>query len=205
MSVRTELEELVKWISELSEEETPAPEPEHLTRDVWEDVAGDLRRAAVMFAKAREALLAAKPKTPLAEFARDLERETESLAFRAQVLARRAKPKGDEPRQMKVPAEDQAAAQDQAPDAKAQDEASDAGKATPAAGPKPAAPKPPSTILRSAAKTIETAGTKIDVEHPDEVIQTFDEELDVLAEMALSLRLQAKWLEDELEQPKAKG
>jgi hypothetical protein len=184
-----ELEELVKWISELSAEE-PGPAPQPLPRDAWQAVGRDLGRASEKFAEAHVALLAGDGGAVLAELARDLERETEGLALRAHVLSRRA------PREPKPEREREPSKPEPVPLA----------AAAPATGDKVkehedhrrVSPKSATDLLRSAQGTVETAHEKLGaVERPDRVCQRFEEELDVLAEMTLSLRQQSERLADE--------
>jgi hypothetical protein len=65
----------------------------------------------------------------------------------------------------------------------------------------------PAELVRLAGDTVETAHTKLElIEHPDAVSEAFEEELDVLAEMTLSLRQKCKRLEGErLEGERAEG
>jgi hypothetical protein len=93
MSVRTELEELAKWITDLSAKEKPEPTTQPLPREEWQGLARNLKTASSTLGKARRKLVAQKGGAVLADFARDMEREAEDLAFRAQLLSRRAPPK----------------------------------------------------------------------------------------------------------------
>ena len=94
MSVRTELEELVKWISKLSAKDEPKPSTQ-LPRQDWQAIDRLLHQASSKFTEVRVALLAKDAQSFLAEFARDLERETEGLieidprAHRGKAQARR--------------------------------------------------------------------------------------------------------------------
>jgi hypothetical protein len=180
MSVRTELEELTKWISDLSAEELE-PTPQPLTRDVWQHVDSDLRRASKKFAEAQAALFTAD--AALAEFAGDLARETEGLALRAHLLSRRAPQKSPiEPVKSKIePSTLPATATGDTPGVEHQ---RDTEQTINLPG-----SQSPAQLVKSAGDTVETAHCKLEaVEHPDSVTQGFEEELDVLAEMTLSLR-----------------
>src|SRR6185503_1599707 len=97
MSVKTELEELVKWASELSKEKEPEPKKSP-TRESWQAVVRFLDQASETFARARVVLGAKVPPPIAAELAGDLEGEAEALAFRAHVLSRRARPKPARPK-----------------------------------------------------------------------------------------------------------
>ena len=97
MSVKTELEELVKWASELSKEKDPEP-TKSPTRESWQAVARFLNEASETFAQARDLLGAKVPPPVAAELATDLEGEAEALAFRAHVLSRRARRKPAKPK-----------------------------------------------------------------------------------------------------------
>jgi hypothetical protein len=191
MSVRTELEELVKWISDLSAEEEPDPTPEPLPREAWQAVDGDLRRASRKFAEAHDALLMKDPPSFLAEFACDLGREAEGLALRAHLLSRRAprKPKSEPPPPTTLPPATEAAATGE--NARGEQHGTEKDED------RPAAKKSAADLVKSAGDTVETAHNKLEkVEHPDAVSKAFEEELDVLAEMTLSLRQQCERLDD---------
>jgi hypothetical protein len=179
MTVRTELEELAKWIADLTEEEPPKKGPEHPAREVWQGVSGDLGRAADRLEEASDALMT-KDKV-LAEFALDLMRETEGLAMRAHVLSRRAKPRPKVVAAPKPKDEHEAVDPDK-PKAKAKTE-----DPKDKSGGDKKKPRPASDLVASASDTIETANTKLG-DDPDDATKRFQEELDVLAEMALSLR-----------------
>jgi hypothetical protein len=47
ISVRTELEELAKWIPELTAKHKPKPTPEPLPREAWQAITRDLEPAIV--------------------------------------------------------------------------------------------------------------------------------------------------------------
>jgi hypothetical protein len=204
MSVRTELEELVKWISELSAKKEK-PDPTHSpSREVWQAVDGDLRRASRKFAEARVVLRRARvgpvakdPRTIVAEFAGDLEHEAEALALRAHLLSRRAKPTTEPAKPKPITPATEAATTEAATT-----EAASAGRppnAVPAREPEDR--HSPGRLVKSAGDTIETAHQKLEaVEPPDPVTKAFEEELDVLAEMTLSLREQCERLEEEREE-----
>lgn len=196
MSFKSELEELVKWISELSESKEAEPTPEPLHREDWQAVDGTLQRASIKFGEARLALLAENPpRSFLAEFARDLEREAEGLALRAHLLSRRAAPKpmpDPEKTRERVPPAPPAAATGAQPGGEEQ------VPRDPKKPAEPPAPQSPADLVKSAGGTVETAHNKLEVvKHPDSVSKAFEEELDVLAEMTLSLRQQCERLDDE--------
>lgn len=195
MSVRTELEELAKWLSGLSEKEEPEPTPQPLPRETWQAIERNLQSASDTFAKASDALRSLDRGSILAEFARDLESEADALAFRAHLLARRAAPrtKPDGPKAKPVESKSEVVADRE----EVQGESTGTAKA---GTPEDAAPSAaPADLVRSAGNTIEWAHLKLGtVEHPDAVAKAYEEELDVLAEMTLSLRQQCDRLEDDL-------
>lgn len=206
MSVRTELEELAKWISELTAKHEPAP-PQPLPREAWQAITRDLERASTKFAETSAALCANDSKSTLAEFAGDLQREAEGLALRAHLLSRRAAPKHKPEHPAPKPVEKEAETAAAATAEKATGElpaAETAADHEHAPAPRKAAPdddhpvhREPTAaeLAKSAADTVETAHNKLDaVEHPDDVSKDFEAELDVLAEMALSLRRQCEQL-----------
>jgi hypothetical protein len=200
MSVRTELEELVKWISELSAKEKPTPSPEPLPREVWQAVDSDLRRASEKFGEARVALPDKGSNSFLAEVAGDLERQAEALALRAHLLSRRAPPKPKpEPGKLKTVAQASEAAAT-AVRAKLHGAGTGQGEGDDPSQQPPQPPAParsPADLVKSAGDTVETAHEKLEVvKAPDAVLQAFEEELDVLAEMTLSLRQKCERLDD---------
>jgi hypothetical protein len=196
MSVRTELEELVKWISDLQADKEPAQKPETLHREVWQAVDRDLERAAERFAQASVAVAAQDPKSIVAEFARDLEREAQGLALRAHLLSRRAPREANAPHQPHAKTKTLTAAGHSV-------ESADQATGEAPIDEKPEEPKkdgaearPPGELVKSAADTVETAHARLEaVEHPDHVVKSFEEELDVLAEMTLSLRQKCEALD----------
>lgn len=198
MSVRSELEELVRWISDLSEEQKAEPPPDPLPRESWQAVGRNLNSAAETFAKAHRALVTQHGGTGLSEFARDVAREAEALALRAHLLSRRAKPEPPAPRT------DLAQAPAPKPkDAEKHDGAAKASKA-------PEIPKEdrPDKEQRSAAelaavaqRTVETAHEKLGpLKDQDPATKAFAQGLDVLAEMTLHLRQQSEQLDEAKEQ-----
>lgn len=195
MSVKAELEELVKWISDLSEPETPTPTPEAPGREDWQALDRDLDEAARRFGEAAEKLAAADPpQAALADFALDLQRESEGLALRAHILSRRAVPK---PKPAKVAGAGEPHAR--AAEGPAAGTAPESDSAPRAGTPPKAQTAPPSSarIAGQAGDVVERAHRHLDyVEHPDAVAQAFEAELEVLAEMALSLRQQCEHLPD---------
>jgi hypothetical protein len=185
MSIRAELEELGKWISELSAKRGPAPTPQPLPREDWQAVDKDLRRASGKFADARDALLGKHRESFLAEFAGDLKRETEGLALRAHLLSRRAprKPRPESTTPKPQPATDAATIGEKAR-GEPHDEVTEKKHRD-----HRASLQSPAELVKSAADTIEAAHEKLGtVQHPDALSKSFEEELDVLAEMTLSLR-----------------
>ena len=200
MSVRTEVEELAKWISGLPEKEEPEPTPQPLPRETWQAIERNLHSASETFAKARDALRSLDEESILAEFAGDLENEADALAFRAHLLARRAAPKPTPhgPKPKPAASMPQAVESKGAPDREKVDgePTVDAESKTPADAAQSASP---ADLVRSAGNTIETAHLKLEtVEHRDAAAKAFEDELDVLAEMTLSLRQQRDRQEDEL-------
>jgi hypothetical protein len=236
VSVRTELEELVKWISGLSAEK-PKAKSEPLAREVWQDVRGDLQDAAETLAaaqaalvgadersalanrarvleldarnealypaarriaQARAALLAENPHSVLAELTLDLRNEADALARRAHLLSRRARPK---------PKAEPKPKPETKPKAEPKPKAAQAGAAE-MASKVVEIPKTPAELVKTAADTIERAHRKLSPEEEaedatgpvkelDAVAKRFEEELEVLGEMALSLRHRVERLHGE--------
>jgi DNA mismatch repair ATPase MutS len=91
MSVRAELEELFKWISDLSANPASKP-PQRTHRENWDRVASNLETATEWFALAVKALRRKETKRAslLAEFASDLEHQSGGLKSRAELLRREA-------------------------------------------------------------------------------------------------------------------
>jgi hypothetical protein len=202
MSVKNEVEELVKWISELSAPEKPAPATEHLYREQWLTIDENLRDAAKKLQDAKLKLTpdpqdSSKPHTSAvqSELALDLQRQAEGLALRAHMLSRRAKPR---PKPAAAAKQAEAAAKvkpptdEQDPPPKLTAEAKAKAKAKADAEAKAAEAKAkatPAELVTSALRTIETANAKLlALQHPDAATKAFEAELDVLAEMTLSLR-----------------
>ena len=210
MSVRAELEDLVKWIGELTAKNAPPPPPEPLPREDWQAVDRDLMRASKKFADVQAALRARDPGSVLAEFAGDLERQAEGLAFRAHLLSRRAsaekrEPAKGEPPNHEPPNHERPAAEhgEDAPPAPGPAKAAAVpgpGRSANATAPASEAAKGlqpgAADLAKSAGDTLETARNNlVVVAHPDDVAKDFEEELDVLAEMTLSLRQQCEQLD----------
>jgi seryl-tRNA synthetase len=86
MSLKSELQEVVDWLSDLTAGSQPTPEPVY--REDWYLVRDNLRKAAEHFQDAIAAL--ERNRSSLVDFARDLEREAEGLSLRAESLARRS-------------------------------------------------------------------------------------------------------------------
>ena len=213
MSVKTELEEMLKWISDLLKEKESEP-TRSASREAWQHVDQRLRAASKKFAEARVLLSETRidvvpdtdprliilatvlrrrssrgrrEKTPAGR--RRVRRRSgargQALALRARLLSRRAR-KG-KPQRFALDLLSQ-------PLSKAKP---DKPK------PPPTAPEPesPKDLVQDAGGTIETAHSWIAdvaehpghaVAHPDAVTKAFEEDLDVLAEMTLSLRQQCE-------------
>jgi hypothetical protein len=193
VAIRTELEELVKWISELSAK--PEPDPtQSLPRADWLAVEQVLGRASGRFREARLELVQQPGGQVLSELACDLEREAQGLAFRAHLLSRRAPP----PPKAKPKHRRRDAGDTGATDAPAAARVNGDEKAK---GEQPPPPPSAGELVALAQRSLETAHTYLAApEHPDPDSQAFEGDLDVLAEMALSLRQQSVRL---LDQPKA--
>jgi hypothetical protein len=192
MSVRTALEGLVKWISELPGRKQSKPPSAPLPHEAWEGVKHNLDGASEKFREASLVLLATTGGAVLAEFARDLRWEAEALAFRAYLLARRTPGKREPPKPKTVRKENDTTA-----DGKKNVAAHNAAPALKDHDGNHAPSEPAVFLVKSAIKTVETAHQKLDAVHPDAVAKAFEEELDVLAEMTLSLHHQCERLEDE--------
>lgn len=191
MSLRADVEELVKWMADLTASDEAAPTLATPPPEAWQHASGDLERASQKVTEAA-ALLAKQGAPYLAEFARDVAREAEDLALRAHMLSRRAKrtpkPAARSPKTPAAPEE--AAASTRDPEATA---AAAAGKRERRVAPA----KSPEGLVHSASDTVETALGRLNSdEAPDAITTGFEYELDVLAEMALSLRQQCTRLEE---------
>jgi len=228
MSVRTELEELIQWISDLLAQDKPQPILQSLPPERWRAVKRNLDEASDRFndaAASLEALALSKRQAAvLAEFARDLQREAQGLALRAHLLSRRATRKTDTevespplqldagatagatgPPSGSVGGESQSGTTPPKVEAPAKVKEPESGTAT---GKEPGGQSQSGAELltddaqscaaqsaRSAANTVETARKKLEaVEYPDTATRAFEEDLDVLAEMTLSLRQQCERL-----------
>ncbi len=172
MAVRAELEELVKWISDLQKAKGPAPaDPVKPSRDDWLKVERALNSVAERLGEAREELITQFPRSVVKEFALDVQREARGLALRAHLLAFRVK-RADKPKKT----EDE-------------DEEKRRRAARPPAPPEVEKPKAPSDIVGRVGNTLaEAQGKLADVTSPDDATKAFRGELDVLAEMTLALR-----------------
>lgn len=98
MSLKSEFAELIDWLAEITTDKPSAPDPQPLARDDWELVRDNLESAAKSFNEAGD--LGPKPnkgspRSVAADLAYDLSLEAQSLADRAYVLGRRARPKVD--------------------------------------------------------------------------------------------------------------
>lgn len=194
MSLQTELEEMAKWIAELTAPPAPAPpEPAMPAREEWRSARDLLRKASENFSKAAVALPSSGEE---AGFAQDVARDADDLALRADVLALRALPKPKHRRAAAHPAEGEGA------------EHRERG-ASPPPGQGGSTPSP-HDLVQLAAREVEEARTHLhppdsadasstDSHHvqkdPEGVAADFDYELEVLAEMALSLRQMCARLE----------
>jgi hypothetical protein len=193
MSVRAELEELVKWLSELTAEDEQALETTTLPREDWQVIHGDLREVSEKLGWARRALPAQGKGIVAAELAGDVERQAEGLQFRAHVLSRRAPPKPKELEKLKKPpAGIRSVAGDEpsvaAAGGKGAAASGDHGQANAEQKEETEAPTP-AALVKSASVKIEHSRRELDgLKDPDAVTQAFEDELDVLAEMTLSLR-----------------
>jgi hypothetical protein len=200
MSVREEIEELVKWLADLTAEDEPAVETKTLPHEDWRHVRDDLRDVSTKFGLAHRALPGSGKGIVAAEFADDLARQAESLQFRAQVLSRRALP---------PPNKAKPKATQIRPAAKPANSAVAAGVTigTTETDPKEqTAVHTPVDLVESASVQLEHARRKLDaLEHPDVVTQAFEDELDVLTEMTLSLRQLCERVAEEQEHPASSG
>jgi hypothetical protein len=199
MSLQAEIEELVKWISDLSESHDSKPKPVPLYREDWRAISENLKDAAAKYSEARVALLTGVAGSHLAEFAGDLERETESLALRAYMLSRRAarKPTTGPPEQVSQPAVRVGGPPQGKPD-ETTPEAVDAHAPSPTKQSEQRSDSPRSATdsVKSASGTVETAHEKLGAgKPPDDDADAFDKELDLLAEMTLSLHQQCRRLD----------
>jgi DNA anti-recombination protein RmuC len=214
MSVRTELEELFKWISDLSVATEPKSAPPGVYRENWHRVVGNLTDATDTFAEIGEVLRAGRAKSVLVDFAHDLERQADDLALHARVLERRARRKPIAPRARLTETEKELAEKTKELDEtekklaerkrelrEIQKEIDDAKTklATRVVPEKPVAEaqgiapeESLAKLLGLASRRLETAHENIfeGVEHPDAAARAFTGELEALAEMTLSLRQQ---------------
>lgn len=107
VSLRTEMEELIKWLSDMTAEKSPGSAADTPNARKWGDVSRDLKEAATCLCsarrrlehQARNPLVAAAPRserreiraeaaktTVNSELARDLQHEAEGLSLRADLL-----------------------------------------------------------------------------------------------------------------------
>lgn len=210
MSLKSELQEVVDWLSDLTAESELAPEP--IYREDWYLVRNNLKKAGEHFHTAIAAL--ERNQSSLLDFARDLEREAEGLRLRAELLARRSpkKPPVDDAtaalmKELEEKQKELNATENKLRDVTKQLEAAktSAGPATvtPAEAEKRKEPEKnpgPSDFVNDAAESLETAHRHVLKDGdapPDAVADAFANRLDLLSEMTLSLRLQ---LEDEEQQ-----
>jgi len=109
MSLVSELQGLIEWLSDLKEAESPKTEETPLDKHGWDLVFDNMESAADKFGELATAIQSspdmnlpketskresadAKKWSPLADLARDLRRESQNLALRARVLAMRSGP-----------------------------------------------------------------------------------------------------------------
>jgi hypothetical protein len=177
LSLRKDVEEFAKWITELTAKKEPSPTPGMLFREDWQGIEDNLRVAATKYSEARSELRHEKP-TFLAELAADLEAQAEALKRRANLLSRRASPKPEEPKPPPQPKPDDE-------DAPARSRIRSERKRSAV------------DLLKSAQGTVETAHRKLGVKNPDAVVKGFEGELDVLAEMTLNLRAHCESADDD--------
>ncbi|MFL5962035.1 MAG: hypothetical protein ACJ757_03985 [Gaiellaceae bacterium] len=197
MSVRMELDELVKWLSERLAKDEPAPPPESVSRENWKLIHANLEHASETLAKARAVLGAGAGSSFLAEFSGDLSREAEGLALRAQLLSRRADTEPEpKPEPKPEPEPEPEPEPDPKPKPADQHAAPAPARAAHAVAEQVVSHPPASKLVAKARGTIETAYAKLGaIEQLDAVSKAFEEELDVLAELTLSLH--QKSLEEE--------
>jgi hypothetical protein len=218
MSVRTELEELFKWISDLSVATEPKPTPPGVYRENWHHVANNLTDATTTFAEVGEVLSAANANPLLTDFAHDLAHQAEDLSLHARVLERRARRKPIGPKvkltmmqkelvdkskdlhktqkKLSESKKELREIQRELDDAKTKLVAGTIPEQLPAEAQKtsPTPKKSPSKRLRAASGTLESAHENLfkGVDHPDAAARAFTGELEALAEMTLSLRQQCE-------------
>ena len=217
MSLQTELEEVVKWIADLSATSKP-DKPEPPTREAWARARSSLSRAAVTLEEAHAALVDEKRPPFLAELAVDLRRQAEELEQRAKMLGRRAAPETVKQLRARLDAEEQEKADAEATSkfrAQVRDEAR--RKAAAARGEddkpeldkrepdktaekedegEPTSPLESVNLLKTALGTIDNAHLKLEVDgSPDPVATNFIGEVEVLFEMTLTLLQRAKQFE----------
>ena len=217
MSLKSELQEVVDWLSDLTAGSQPTPEPVY--REDWYLVRDNLRKAAEHFHDAIAAL--EKNHSSLVDFARDLEREAEGLSLRAESLARRSpkKPPADDATAALMKQLEEKQKELKATEKKLHDMTKELEAAKTPAGPATIAPAEaerreeteeepePSDFVNDAAESLERAHRHI-VEDgdapPDAVADAFANRLELLSEMTLSLRLQLEPDEQQAAKKRAK-
>jgi hypothetical protein len=220
LSLQEELEEVARWVANLT-----APEPsaitEPLSREDWNLVEGDIGTVSGKLAEAQATLLfASEQKAPgndfpsaLVDLAADLTHQSQDLGLRARMLEQRAKHDSSERREIKATAREEAKKEreekerakrekkdeqerakkekrESATSAPAVD-AHEAGQAT------PVPTKPP---LQQAIDLLNAAQTSLGTTHGnlhvltnlDFAATSFGGELEVLAEMTLTLTQQCE-------------
>jgi hypothetical protein len=207
MSLKSELQEVVDWLSDLTTESGAAPQPVY--HEDWNLVRDNLKRAREHFHAAIAALQTKH--SSLVDFARDLERETEGLRLRAQLLAGRApkKPPVGDATTVFVKQLEEKQNEPDATKKELHDVAQQLEAAKHTETPKEAKePGGPSDFANDAAQSLESAHRHVLKDGdapPDVVADAFANRLDLLSEMTLSLRLQLEDEEEGARQPPAEG
>jgi hypothetical protein len=202
MTVRAEVQELLRWISDAAAEREPKP-PQSPARDNWEGAAARLKAASEKLQEVKTAIILEDVWSPQLESARDLEREAESLELRARSLARLAPPRTREQiAALKIDElmEEVGDLEEKLVRLRTQrlglhKEISGLKKRRPRAEPTEPAKSPSdekdsaAALARSAAGSLRTAQENLfeGVDGPDAVSTAFGKELDLLAERTLRL------------------
>lgn len=184
MTMRAELEELVKWISDLQKAKDSEPETTTLSREHWLLVEENLNSVSERVGKAQQELILRFPDSVLKEFALDVQREAKGLALRAHLLAYMAEPQDDH-------ADEAGSADGDEAEGKGERDKKEQTELSPPPSPKATVERreAPSGIVGRVGNTIAKAHAKlVDLKNPDDDAKAFEGELGVLAEMALALR-----------------
>ena len=226
MTVKAELEELVKWISELQAKDEDDSDSDPPSRRDWDNIESNLNTVSEKLSAARANLAGWYPKSVLKEFAFDLEREAKGLALRAHLLGKRVKsePKSQAEKDAakkreaaasaaKLAATEKAAAELAKMTAAERDKVAEAEKAKVTAAERAKLAeaekrereqegKPPSDLVRDAGDAIERAHKYLIADdESDAASKAFEGDLDVLAEMTLTLRHKCLELDGGIERP----